>query len=153
MLKTLLIAILLTFTTSLKIQSIPLSDFMYKQIRCMSLNLYHEARGENILGIIAVGNVVLNRVKLKNESICEIVYANKQFSWTNNLHKKVLPASLKTFDFIAYKIINNNFKDFSKGAKWYHSTSIKPPSWTKKMIVTVRIGNHIFYKEKDGSRN
>ncbi|SVC37554.1 uncharacterized protein METZ01_LOCUS290408, partial [marine metagenome] len=32
-------------------------------LRCMALNLYHEARNESTAGRVAVGQVVLNRVK------------------------------------------------------------------------------------------
>lgn len=66
-----------------------------KQLKCMVLNLYHEARSESEKGMIAVGYVTLNRVVSNHfpDSICKVVkqavyYKNGmpkrnkcQFSW------------------------------------------------------------------------
>ena len=55
-----------------------------EQHECLALNVYHEARGEVIEGQIAVAHVTLNRVNHSYfpETICDVVYQNRQFSWT-----------------------------------------------------------------------
>ena len=46
-----------------------------EQILCLAKNIYHEARGEENIGKIAVSNVVINRVNSKNfpNDICSVV--------------------------------------------------------------------------------
>ena len=46
---------------------------------CMALNIYHEARSDNLAGKFAVGDVVLNRVydtRYPN-TICDVIYQGK----------------------------------------------------------------------------
>ena len=52
-------------------------------IRAMALNMYHEARGEGRLGMLAVGWVVLNRMadKAYPKTVSAVVYQGCQFSW------------------------------------------------------------------------
>ena len=49
----------------------------------MALNMYHEARGEGRLGMLAVGWVVLNRMADKSYpgTVAGVVYQGCQFSW------------------------------------------------------------------------
>ena len=40
-------------------------------------------------------------------------------------------------------------KDYSNGADYYNNPSIEGyPEWTKNCVVTVKIGQHVFYKER-----
>jgi spore germination cell wall hydrolase CwlJ-like protein len=57
---------------------------------CLSLNIYHEARGESIDTRSAVAAITINRTKDKDHpsSICKVVYESKQFSWTH--HNKIV---------------------------------------------------------------
>ena len=47
-------------------------------VTCLAVNMFYEARGEGLHGMLLVGWVTLNR----GGSVCETVYAKKQFSWT-----------------------------------------------------------------------
>ena len=64
---------------------------------CLTLNVYHEARGEPFLGQVAVAEVTLNRVDDLRwpDTVCEVVYQPYQFSWT--LEDKDPPADLIAF--------------------------------------------------------
>lgn len=48
------------------------------QLECLALNAYHEARGEGERGMIAVTNVVLNRVKDNRFPQDALYYVNVQ---------------------------------------------------------------------------
>ena len=56
-------------------------------LMCMALNIYHEAKNQSMLGQIAVGQVVMNRVEDRRfpNTVCEVVKQRKrgvcQFSW------------------------------------------------------------------------
>jgi N-acetylmuramoyl-L-alanine amidase len=114
--------------------------------------LVYEARGEGSVGMRAVAYVILERKKSKNwpSTIREVVEQRKQFSYLEDMHRQKTPTD-KDFD-IAYKEAYDAYFGLSEnpvpGAKWYHSTSIKPPKWTKDLEVVKTLGNHIFYKEK-----
>ena len=57
-----------------------------QQINCGAQNAYFESQGEPDLGMVAVSQVVINRVKDKRwpNTVCEVVWQNKQFSWTHD---------------------------------------------------------------------
>ena len=139
-----------------------------KQIKCLAMNIYHEARGENDLGQLSIAHVTLNRVNSKKfpNTVCKVVYQTKtdksgkpikhkcQFSWyCDGLSDKVRneKAWHKAL-FIAeavYKNKNGNddFKanDPTKGALFYHNISVQPGFVKHLNGITAKIGNHIFY--------
>ena len=117
---------------------------------CLALNIYHEARGESKQGQIAVGHVTLNRVRSKKypNSICEVVYQHKQFSWTHDKISNV-PKDQRLYKRIrdlSSKILRGKYKDPTNGAIHFHAKKCRP-YWVNKVKKTVTIGNHIFYKK------
>ena len=112
-------------------------------LKCMEKNLYHEARGEPIAGIIAVGHVTMNRTKSEHfpSSVCEVVYQPKQFSWVYEkpITPSVIPLYIKQ---IAYDlVVSKKLKDNTGGSLFFHAKWVKPFKRTRQ----VAIGNHIFY--------
>lgn len=61
-----------------------------RQMVCLALTIYHEARGETPKGQKAVASVVLNRKKSPRfpNTICEVVFQPKQFSYLSKKSKK-----------------------------------------------------------------
>src|SRR3569832_1942068 len=61
---------------------------------CLALNIYHEARGENIAGQYAVAMVTMNRAKHDKSKVCGVVLKPHQFSWTTKMvhNKRLLKA-------------------------------------------------------------
>ncbi len=45
------------------------------EVECLSLNMYHEARNQGTAGLLAVSNVVLNRVNDERfpDTVCGVV--------------------------------------------------------------------------------
>ena len=70
------------FTFGMSIDNIQKREQLY----CGAQNIYHESRGESNLGQIAVAQVVRNRVESQKypNTICEVVWQPKQFSWTHD---------------------------------------------------------------------
>lgn len=126
-----------------------------KNIECLAMNIYHEARGEPHDGKVAVGYVVLNRVESSTfpKNICEVVkdggeILNKcQFSWwcdgrsDQPKDKKSWRTSLQ----IASSLVFGKYSDPTQGALFYHSTQVSP-RWAKKMTKTYHVGRHLFFK-------
>jgi spore germination cell wall hydrolase CwlJ-like protein len=114
-------------------------------LACLTLNLYHEARGEPLSGQIAVVHVVMNRAKRNMSTPCVEVYRHKQFSWT---HYKMRPVDVKQY-LRLQRVVKQALRtrDITKGATHYHAAHIRP-YWSHKMKYVGQWGNHMFYKEK-----
>jgi N-acetylmuramoyl-L-alanine amidase len=118
--------------------------------KCLTHNIYFESRGQSNECQKLVGFVTLNRV-LSNRypnTICEVVYQNRQFSWTQD-GKPDTPnntKSLKRAGMNADYVLSNYFKDKSNGALFYHADYVAP-RWAKRMKITKKCGEHIFYKD------
>lgn len=56
-----------------------ISSGLKKELWCISNNVYHEARGESLLGKAAVAHVTMNRVRHSDypNNICDVVYQAK----------------------------------------------------------------------------
>lgn len=133
-----------------KVLKVPAVD--PEELMCLAQNMYHEARGEGVLGMLAVGLVTINRQKDRKypNSICGVVFQENQFSWVGfkplemyHLESRNLAISL------AKELLNGRFADLTNGAKWFHSIEIRTPKWAKGLSETVTLGKHRFYKESE----
>ncbi len=115
---------------------------------CLSMNIFHEARGETVIGQYAVAQVTMTRADQDQRNVCRVVHQRKQFSWTNTPRKHPsqidLDAWIKAMKIARQTLARKMSKDFSKGATHYHAVYVSP-YWKKSLRKTVRIGNHIFY--------
>ena len=113
----------------------------------LSLNCYHEARGEPRLGQMYVSAVVMNRAEDSKKSIKEIVNEPSQFSWVNAEVGQRPVSDIRIFLQCAETAIEAANSPISKELLYYHKTSVKP-YWARTLKPVVTIGNHIFYKRK-----
>lgn len=114
-------------------------------VLCLATNIYFESRGEPFWGQVAVAYVTHNRVKASGRTYCEEVYAPKQFSWTED---KSLKIDFSSEQWRQAVIVAKNFKkweDITKGATHFHNYTVMP-AWSKKLILSVVIGGHTFYR-------
>ena len=121
------------------------------EIECLATNIYFEALTESEAGKVAVANVTMNRVKSEHfpDSVCEVVWEPKQFSWTHD-GKSDKPSSQKDYEEvyeIAKAVYNGNIVDITEGATFYHADYVNP-SWAKAMERVGKIDRHIFYKHE-----
>lgn len=151
-----------------------LTEFSYEdeQIICMAQNIYHEARGDNYAGQIAVADVVLNRVMDHRypNTICEVVKQAKlsewwlergkevplkhqcQFSWYCDGKSDATPNEAAWYQALAisYSMIETGiYTGITEGATHYHATYVDP-YWasSNQMDLVGPIGSHIFYRRK-----
>ncbi len=118
-----------------------------QDIECLAKNIYHEARGEGLHGQIAVAQVTLNRVASGKfqSSICKVVYADRQFSWTIGGSKRVKDTKAwQDAIVVARAVLTQSIylPDFK--ALYFHTKQVKP-TWNRNKRVLAIIGNHIFY--------
>lgn len=123
-------------------------DAQERDLACLALNVYHEARGEPLAGQYAVAEVTLNRraSRLFPRTVCEVVYQKGAFSWTD-LEPLPEPRGAKWAQAqrVAEAVYFGKRVPEMQGAMFYHATYIKP-DWAKEKKVVARIGQHIFYR-------
>lgn len=140
------------------------------QMHCLALNIYHEARGDNFAGQVAVADVTMNRVESSRypNTICEVVREAKLSEWWLEQGKEVpvrhqcqfswycdgiddTPTNTDSFNrsiLIAYDVIENNMhRGITEGATHYHAGYVTP-AWRddRGMKLIGKIGDHIFYR-------
>jgi spore germination cell wall hydrolase CwlJ-like protein len=118
-----------------------------QDIECLAKNIYHEARGEPFHGQVAVALVTVNRVAsgLFQNTVCKVVYANRQFSWTLDKNKKIRDSKAWASAVeVATAVLSRQVYHPDFTAVYFHTKQVRP-KWAKTKIVTARIGNHIFY--------
>ena len=118
------------------------------EIECLTQNIYHEARGENVLGQIAVAHVTMNRRDSENfpNTICEVVWQPNQFSWTNDgrsdrMRDEEAAAVARN---IAEWVYTGREEDPTYGSLFYHADYVYP-HWADHMEVATVIDTHVFY--------
>jgi spore germination cell wall hydrolase CwlJ-like protein len=120
-----------------------------ESILCLALNLYHEARGEGPEGMMAVAQVTLNRVHHPDwpDTICEVVYQEMQFSWTNG-HDMTPPKGSEAWTYtkaITIDVLMGEAHSvLDHRALFYHAASVQP-AWADDMLFLGQIGEHKFY--------
>jgi len=129
-----------------------------EELECLSLNIYHEARNEPVIGQLAVAMVTMERVRETRfpDTVCEVVKQGYhigrrdcQFSWYCD-GKTDTPYEIDAYEkaVAISKVIYYNY-DFMthpiKGADHYHANYVAP-SWNSNMRKVAEVGNHIFWK-------
>lgn len=138
-------ALAMLIASSMGISTIPVTNVNKQDLDCLAKNIYHEARGEPIAGQLAVAQVTLNRVEKFKRSVCKVVYAHKQFSWTldkskQERDKKAWQQSLM----IAEAVLAKRTQPSEFKALYFHTKQVNP-KWNRKKQIVAKIGNHIFY--------
>ena len=139
-----------------------------KEEHCMALNIYHEARSDNLAGKFAVADVVLNRVNdiRYPNNVCDVIYQGEhrpswkdpsvqvpvrnrcQFSWYCD-GKSDDPLDSDAWNesvLISAQLLNDNrYRGLTEGATHYHANWILP-YWAPTLQAVGTIGSHVFYR-------
>ena len=123
-----------------------------KDKECLARNVFYEAGVEPKEGKVAVAQVTYNRLKEGKwgKTVCDVVYAKAQFSWTLSAKKKWAQPSGALW--AESKAAVN---EFLRGIRieqldavlHYHADYVKP-KWAVEDKAKVKVGQHIFYALK-----
>ena len=123
-------------------------DFHARSLDCLARNIYHEARGETLLGQYAVAEVTMNRKASLGypKTVCEVVYQKDAFSWTasKDLDEPSGPSWQRALK-IAQEVYYGRRVSELHGATHYHATYVQP-GWSSERERIARIGRHVFYR-------
>lgn len=117
---------------------------------CLAKNIFHEAGVEDELGMFAVAQVTINRVRNANypNTICDVVMQPAQFSWTNNRSRRWDHPSGPKWELskqIAKQVIKEGYRvPALQSAMFYHADYSKP-NWSDPNSIVAQVGTHIFY--------
>ena len=124
--------------------------------QCLTAALFHEARGEGLVGIKAVASVIENRKHSSGypSTYCKIIKQHKQFSFVlegkpiHKLEQQVKPSEKEVFALVsrvAEQVLEGRFKPTLPAKVLHYTTHAVRNQWTAKMQVVAKIGNHRFY--------
>ncbi len=124
-----------------------------RQWRCLTEALYFEARGESLVGQVAVAEVILNRVDSESypNSVCGVIQQGQsklngcQFSFICDGKVEHIGdrKSFEELGKVAWVMLQGKPRILTGKATHYHAASVLP-RWAKRLVRTARIGNHIF---------
>ena len=136
----------------------------YAEEFCMAQNIFFEAGIDNLAGMAAVANTVLNRVEhdYYPDTICGVIHQGQkdangnmirhkcQFSWYCDGKSDRIPESQnwERAKRVAWDIMHTNeYRGLAEGATHYHATYVNP-NWARQrdMDEVGRIGEHLFYR-------
>ena len=127
-----------------------------EQWRCLSEALYFEARGENLRGLFAVGEVIMNRRDSARypSTLCGVINQGTgrrfacQFTYTcdgaaEKIHEQ---AAWMQVGKVARMLLDGAPRELTNGATHYHTRAVNP-RWASIFPRTASIGAHYFYRE------
>ena len=144
------------------------SDVYYPKdtdLDCLAQNIYFESRSESQADQIAVGQVVLNRVKSPKypNNVCEVIRQGPTYNWTENFPVKHQcqfswycdGKSDNIRDIGAWRLAKSiagvllsmpdMVPNVVEDATHYHAHYVKP-HWASNLERVTRIDGHIFYR-------
>ncbi|QJQ21116.1 cell wall hydrolase [Pseudomonas sp. SK] len=123
-------------------------------ITCLARTVYWEAKGADAEDMAAVASVVLNRLGSEGfpDSICGVVKQGVeskacQFSWWCDGRPDQVeePQRYGIAKEIARKALNQQLKDTTGGALYFHDRNVRP-DWAKAYRRTAQTRHFLFYK-------
>ncbi len=118
------------------------NGYSSSDVKLLARLIYAEARGESYTGQVAVGAVVLNRVKSSSfpNTISGVIYQPYAFTCVNDGQINLSPNNT------AYSAARDamNGWDPSYGSLYYYNPQVATSSWIYTRPTVVTIGRHVF---------
>ena len=131
-------------------------------LKCLATGIYYEAKGESLLGQIAVARVIMNRVLHGfGSNPCKVVYQTTlvtnnegdqvkrcQFSWVcddKGTPSENNPSYRKALDIAHQVLAEDKWNDILPNNTLFFHNLTAAPGWVYNKVTT--IGNHVFYSK------
>ena len=120
------------------------SSYSDADVQLLARLIYGEARGESYVGQVAVGAVVMNRIRSSSfpNTMSGVIYQRYAFTAVDDGQINLTPNA--TAKKAAQDAMNG--WDPSYGALYYYNPRTATSSWIFSRQTTVTIGNHVFAK-------
>ena len=119
---------------------------------CLATAIYHEARGQPLMGQIAVAQVVLNRANDDRfpSDVCAVIYQRTkgrcQFTWACRAQKPRREPEAWKIALAVARFTLEGVPDQTNRALYFHDRSVRP-NWSHLRRVA-HVGGHVFYAER-----
>ena len=120
------------------------SQYNSSDVELLAKLIYGEARGESYVGQVAVGAVVMNRIKSASfpNTMSGVIYQRYAFTAVSDGQINLTPNATARK---AAKDAMNGW-DPTYGAIYYYNPAIATSAWIFSRQTTITIGNHVFAK-------
>ncbi|MBX2869033.1 MAG: cell wall hydrolase [Acidiferrobacterales bacterium] len=120
-----------------------------QELGCLAMNIYHEGRGESAKGRAAIASVTMNRVRSKRypNTVCEVVWQRRQFSWTHIAPRHHVITDHESWQqaiVVARLFLSGAQVSLVGNATHYHSVNVQP-NWQDESKLVALVGDHYFY--------
>jgi len=120
-----------------------------QELGCLAMNIYHEGRGESAKGRAAIASVTMNRVRSERypDTVCEVVWQRKQFSWTHIAARHHVITDHRAWNqalVVAKLFLDGALESLVGKATHYHSVDVQP-NWLDESKLIALVGDHYFY--------
>jgi hypothetical protein len=124
--------------------------------RCLAKAIYFESRGEPLKGQIAVAEVILNRRDDPRfpDTVCDVVAQGSkrpgcQFSFMCDGRPETIRdrAAYALAGNVAHMMLEGRPRTITGAATHFHTAYVRP-GWARRMVKTIRVGDHLFYRER-----
>ena len=140
-----------------------LSDNEYQERTCLVEAIYFEGRSEKVLAQLAIANVILERVRLRNypNTVCKVVRQGKYYKsnpirnkcafsyWCDGKSERMYNKRAKeTAIKVAAMAMKGMLVETTLEATHYHTRAVSP-YWSRheRLIYLGSLGSHLFYTE------
>ncbi len=118
-----------------------------RELNCLAVGVYYEAKGEPLAGQLAVADVILNRTTSGRfpRSVCGVLTQRGQFSFVRGGRLPTPPANAQWRKAMAVaQVAQKDLWDSPvEDALYFHARYVSP-GWKRPRAGTV--GNHVFYR-------
>ena len=125
------------------------SDPGSRELECLAVGIYFEAKSEPLVGQVAVGEVIANRANSKGRfpgSYCGVLFQRSQFSFIRGRALPSVPRASKQWKtaVAVARIVDRDLHDTAADAALFFHAKRVSPRWRLKRVAS--IGNHVFYR-------
>jgi spore germination cell wall hydrolase CwlJ-like protein len=118
-----------------------------RELHCLAVGVYYEAKGEPLAGQLAVAEVILDRSTSGRfpRSVCSVITQRGQFSFVRGGKMPTPPANAawRKAQAVAQVAEKNLWDSPVDGALFFHARYVSP-RWKRARVGSV--GNHVFYR-------
>jgi spore germination cell wall hydrolase CwlJ-like protein len=118
-----------------------------RELNCLAVGVYYEAKGEPLAGQLAVAGVILDRSTSGRfpRTVCSVLTQRGQFSFVRRGQLPQPPANADWRKAMAVAQVaqKNLWNSPVEGALYFHARYVSP-GWKRPRVGA--IGNHVFYR-------
>jgi N-acetylmuramoyl-L-alanine amidase len=120
-----------------------------RELECLAVGIYFEAKSEPLIGQLAVGEVIANRADSGGRfpsTYCGVLLQRGQFSFIRGRSWPAVKRNSRQWQnaVAIAKIVDQDLKDSAADKALFFHARYVSPRWRLKRVAS--IGNHVFYR-------